>query len=186
MLDISSLGPGSRMVSRAAVSWRQSINGHRAHSAGLEYFAFEHDPWDTYSIENALRQPYAILFVENQKKLFALVGNEYQRTPGRRAQLRAEGMIVIVHVNAQVTIRVGDFASQFHRLSRFCLSHQEINVSLLGQFPRFCQVENQGLDLGVGHLVQLTPISELESAQSQRRDCAEQCRHRPSISLLSL
>jgi hypothetical protein len=58
-------------------------------------------------------------------------------------------------------------------------------VSLLGQTPRLCQVGNQGLHLIEWHLVQLITISELESTQSQSRDCAEQRSNRLSTSTLS-
>jgi hypothetical protein len=65
------------------------------------------------------------------------------------------------------------------------LSDEQINVSLLGQTPRLCQIENQGLHLIEWHLVQLITISELESAQGQGGDPAEQRDHRLSISMFS-
>jgi hypothetical protein len=44
---------------------------------------------------------------------------------------------------------------------------------LLGQCPRFCQIGDQELHLPERHIIQAIPVSELESAQSQSRDCAQ-------------
>jgi hypothetical protein len=55
---------------------------------------------------------------------------------------------------------------------------------LLGQAPRLGQVGNQGLHLIEWHLIQLVTIPELESTQSQSRDCGEQQSNRPSTSTL--
>src|SRR5205807_8882625 len=120
-------------------SRRQSFNRQRAHSIGVEHFTFDHGPRNTYAIENALGKPYAVPFAEHEINLSALVGNKYQRTTGRRAQLRAEGVVVTVRVAAEVTIRIGDFTSKTHSLSRNRLSLEQINVPLPGQSPRLCE-----------------------------------------------
>ena len=81
-------------------------------------------------------------------------------------------MVVTVRMAAEVTIRIGDFASKTHSLSRNRLSREQINVPLRGQSPRLCQIGDQSLDLPEWHIIQAIPVSELESAQSQSRDRA--------------
>jgi hypothetical protein len=54
----------------------QPLNRQRAHSDGIENFAFDHDPRNAYAIKNIPRQRYAVLFVEHKIELAALVGNE--------------------------------------------------------------------------------------------------------------
>jgi hypothetical protein len=93
-------------------------------------------------------------------------------------------MIVSVGVTAQVTIRIGDFTSKTHNLSWNRLSHEQINVPLLGQSPRFCRVKDEGLHFREWHLVQLLSISKLEGAQCQSCDRAEARHHRLSTSML--
>src|SRR6266853_1815793 len=169
----------SNFVSRRR-SRRQSFNRQRAHSAGVEHFTFDHGPRNAYPIENVLRKPYAVPFAEHKINLTALVGNKFQRTTGRRAQLRAEGMVVTVRVAAEVTIRIGDFTSKTHSLSRNRLSHEQIDVPLLRQTPRLCQIGDQGLHLLERHIIQAILVSELESTQSQSRDRAQYLNHTPS------
>jgi hypothetical protein len=152
---------------------RQPFNRQRAHSAGVEHFTFDRSPRNTYAIENILGKPYAVPFAERKINFSALVGNKYQRTTGRRAHLGAEGMVVSVRVAAEVTIRIGDFTSKTHSLSRNRLSHEQINVPLLGQSPRLCLIGDQGLHLREWHIIQAVPVSELKSAQSQSCDCAQ-------------
>src|SRR6202521_3866149 len=162
----------SNFVSRRR-SRRQPLNRQRAHSAGVEHFTFDHGPRNTYAIENVLRKPYAVPFAEHKINLSALVGNKYQRITGRRAQLRAEGMVVSVRMAAEETIRIGDFPSKTRNRSRNRLSHEQINVPLLRQSPRLCQIGDQRLHLPKWHTIQAIPVSELESAQSQSRDRAQ-------------
>jgi hypothetical protein len=153
-------------------SRRQSLNRQSAHSAGVEHFTSDHGPRNAYAIENVLRKPYTVPFVEHKINLSALIGNKYQRTTGRRAHLCAEGMVVTVRMAAEVTIRIGDFTSKTRSLSRNRLADKQINVPLLGQSPRPCQIGGQGLHLPEWHIIQAIPVSELESAQSHSRDCA--------------
>src|ERR1700676_2909367 len=154
-------------------SRRQPLNRQCANSTGVEHFTFDNDSRNTYTIENVLRKSYAVPFAEHKISLSALVGNKYERTTGRRAQLRAEGVVITVRVATEVTIRIGDFTSQTRSLSRNRLSHEQINVPLLGQSPRLCQIGDQRLHLPKWHTIQAIPVSELESAQSQSRDCAQ-------------
>jgi hypothetical protein len=162
----------SNFVSRRR-SRRQSFNRQRAHSAGVEHFTFDHGPRNTYAIENVLSKPRAVPFAEHEINFSALIGNKYQRIAGRRAQLGAEGMVITMRTAAEVTIRIGDFASKTRSLSWNSLSHEQINVSLPGQSPRLSQIGDQGLHFGEGHIIQAIPVSELESAQSQSRECAQ-------------
>ena len=152
---------------------RQPLNRQRANSTGVQHFTFDRDPGNTYAIENVLRKPYAVPFAEHKISLSALVGNKYERTTGRRAQLRAEGMVVSVRMAAEITIRIGDFTSKTHSLSRNRLSCEQINVPLLRQSSRLCQIGDQRLHLPEWHIIQAIPVSELESAQSQSRDRAQ-------------
>src|SRR5437660_2641278 len=156
----------SDFVSRCR-SRRQPFNRQRAHSAGIEHFPFDHGPRNTYAIENVPGKPYAVPFAEHKINLSSLVGNKYQRIVGRRAHLGAEGMVVTVRVAAEVTIRIGDFTSKTHSLSRNRLSHQQINVPLPGQSPRLCQIEDQGLHLPDWHIIHALPVAGLTSAHSQ-------------------
>jgi hypothetical protein len=169
---------------RVAVLWRQPLNRERAHSVGLEHFALDHDPGNSYAIEDVLGKPYAILFAEHKINLSSLIPNKQQRTSGRNAQLRAEGMIVGMHVAAKVAICIGDFATQVHGPSGLGLSDKQIDVPSLGQSLRFCHIQDQGLHFSKWHPVQFIPISELESAQSQSHDSAEQGYYRLSSSML--
>src|SRR5260370_16173814 len=165
---LTSYTVNSNFVSRRR-SRRQSLNRQRAHSAGVEHFTFDHGPRNTYAIENVLWKPRAVPFAEHEINFSALIGNKDQRIAGRRAQLGAEGMVVTVRAAAEVTIRIGHFASKTRSLSWNCLSHEQINLSLPGQSPRLCQIGDQGLHFGEGHIIQAIPVSELESAQSQSR-----------------
>jgi hypothetical protein len=61
---------------RVAVLWRQPLNRKRAHSFGLEHFALDHDPGNSYAIEDVLGKPYAILFAEHKINLSSLIPNE--------------------------------------------------------------------------------------------------------------
>jgi len=117
----------------------QPLNRQRAHPDGVENFAFDQDPRNAYAIKNILGKPHAILLVEHKINFLALVGNEYQRTSCRTAQLRAEGMIICVSVSAQVAICISDLTANAHSLPGLNLSDKQINVSLLGQTPRPCQ-----------------------------------------------
>jgi hypothetical protein len=121
---------------------------------------------------------------EHEIDLSALVGNEYQGTASSGAQLRAEGVVVCVDVAAKVAICVGDFASQSDTFSGLSLSDLQINVPLLGQSSRFCQIESQWPHFREWHLVQVVPISKLERTQSHRRDSAEQCCQGLSTSMI--
>ena len=142
-------------------------------SIAIRHFAFDYDPGNADPVENVLRKPNSILFAEDKVDLSALVGNKQQRATRCRAEFRAEGMIVSVRMTAEVTICVGDFASEAHSLSWHSLSDQQIHIALLGHPPRSCQVRHHGLHSRKGHTVQPVPISKLESAQSHRGDDAE-------------
>jgi hypothetical protein len=76
-----------------------------------------------------------------------------------------------VQVTAHIAIRVGHLPAQAHGFSGFGLAHKQINVPLFCHSPRFWQIGDQLPDLRERHLVQLIPISKLESTQSQSRDC---------------
>ena len=108
-------------------------------------------------------------------ELAALVGHKYQSTACRSAQLCAKRMIVGVRVSAKVTIRVGDLASEGHRLAAQSLPGKQFNVSLVCHSSRPCQVRSQGLHLREWHIVQAVSIPELESTQPQRREETECC-----------
>src|SRR5260370_19307032 len=164
-------------------SRRQSFNRQRAHSAGVEHFTLDHGPRNADAIENVLGKPRAVLFAEHEINLSALVGNKSQRITGSRAQLGAEGMVITMRAVAEVTIRIGDLASKTRSLSWNRLSREQINVSLPGQSPRLCQIGDQGLHFGEGHIIHAIPFSALESAQSQSRECAQYLNHAPSIQM---
>src|SRR6266403_797452 len=159
----------SNFMSRCR-SRRQSLNRQSAHSAGVEHFTFDHGTRNTYAIENIPGKPYAVPFAEHKINLSSLVGNKYQSIAGCCAHLGAEGMVVTVRMAAEVTIRIGDFTSKTRSFPRNRLSDKQINVPLLGQSPRPCQIGGQGLHLPEWHIIQAIPVSELKSAQSQSRD----------------
>src|ERR1700675_3967048 len=56
-------------------SRRQTLNRQRAHSSGVSHFTLDHDPRNTYPIENVIGKPYAVPFAEHKINLSALVGN---------------------------------------------------------------------------------------------------------------
>src|SRR5260370_18047628 len=169
---LSSNTVNSNFVSRRR-SRRQSFNRQRAHSAGVEHFTLDHGRRNTYEIENVLWKPRAVPFAEHEINFSALIGNKDQRIAGRRAHLGAEGMVITMRTAAKETIRIGDFASKTRSLSWNCLSHEQINVSLPGQSPRLYQIGYQVLHFGEADIIQAIPLSHLESAQAQSRECAQ-------------
>jgi len=107
---------------------------------GVPRFALYEDAGDTDLVEKVCGEWDGVARGEHNVRLAALIGDEEQRGACGDAELGTEGMIVGVGVGREIAIGVGEFAAKGDRVARQGLSGEEIDIPLLCQGLRFCQV----------------------------------------------
>ena len=107
---------------------------------GVPHFSFYEDARDTDLVEKVCGERYGVARGEHNVWPAPLIGDEEQRGACGDAELGTESVIVGVGVGREIAIGVGEFAAKGDRVARQGLSGEEIDIPLLCQGLRFCQV----------------------------------------------
>lgn len=125
-------------------------------------FALHEDAGDTDLVEKVCGQWNGVARGEHNVRMATLIGDKEQRRACGDAELGTEGMIVGVGVGREKAIGVGEFAAKGDRVARQGLSGEEIDISLLCQGLRFCQVKDQRLNFREWQAVQTVSVAKLK------------------------
>ncbi len=109
----------------------KAIHCERLYSVAFDQSAGDDNTRDPDLIESVFRKPYPVFPCQDDIYLALLIGDKYQRTPGRSTQLGAERVIVSVGAIPEIAICVRELAPQAYRSTRRYLSAKELNIALL-------------------------------------------------------
>src|SRR5215472_9984108 len=129
-------------------------------------FAGSRNSGNPNAIQNFIGYTFRVPRSQNKVDLPPLIGNENERTPRRHAQLGAESVIVGVAVTGEITISITEFPAQAHALACYRISGKQVDVSLLGQLLRLCQIGDETPYLIEWQAVQIVPVAKLKRTQS--------------------